>query len=143
MPTTIQILELLCEHQMKDLCRLARAERRSEHEHYARMIPLEAFESDLSQFRSAHPEDDPAPAPELYRISGKNLEGVHKLVAFLRRHARPALVKFNTGPSKAGESRIRWAAKQVGYALRFYRLVGEYAVLQIYKQESGFSADDD
>lgn len=130
-------VEVIDQQASTNLQRGARLARREEDKYLRTADSIKLLHEDISNFRvrAALPEnsagaESPLP-PVASHLVGKYEENADiALVFFAREEGRPVLVEFSGQPSKAGEGRLRHAAKRRNLKLRFFRLTGGWAIIE-------------
>ena len=131
-------VEVLDQQASTSLRRGARLARREEAEYFRKADPAQLLQQDISQIRmsanrqSSEPVESPLP-PVASQLVGKyEKHDEIALLLFAREKRGPVLVQFAGEPSKAGEGRLRQAAKARNFTVRFFRLTGGWAILEVH-----------
>jgi hypothetical protein len=132
-------VEVLDQHAVTDLRRAARLARQEMHKYLRMADPILLLQQDISHFQARATllensvgAESPLP-PVASHLVGKYEENADiALLLFAREKGRPVLVEFSGEPSKAGEGRLRQAAKSRNLKLRFFRLTGRWAIVEVH-----------
>jgi hypothetical protein len=101
--------------------------------------PVALLIANISEFRARIKLlQDPASAepqfpPEVNNLIVKYDDST--LLCFAREKENPALVEFWGELSKAGEGRLRQAAKSLNLKLRIFRLIGGWTILEVHPKQ--------
>jgi len=143
-------VEVLDDQAVARLRREARRERRDRRNYMLSCDPRTLLEKDISTFFSRIKmfQDSEAVEPQFPPVANEFIKCNDQnediaLLRFARERAKPVLVEFPGGLSKAAEGRLRQVAKGLKFKVRVFRLIDGWTIFEVHPKQTPEEFDAD